>query len=70
MAVVGAQLIVWSVQTIARAVQTGVMPGRGVLYPRSEKPRMYWAGMLFHVFLIFLGFVCLVAALFQVCKWI
>lgn len=60
---VGAQLIVWSVQTIARAVQTGVMPGRGVLYPRPEKPCMYWVLMFFHGFLILLGFACIVAAL-------
>lgn len=69
MTVVGVWLITWSVLTIARAVRTGVMPGRGVLYPRSEKPRMYWVGMLSHIVFILLGFVFLVAALFQVHKW-
>jgi len=30
---------------------------------------MYWVGMLSHIVFILLGFVFLVAALFQVHKW-
>lgn len=47
---------------IVRAARSKVMPGRGVVYPRRQRPGIYWLLMLFHGFLVFMGiFACWVA---------
>jgi hypothetical protein len=43
------------VPLLVTAWRTGIMPGRGVDYPRAERPGMFWFGIGFCVLMILLS---------------
>jgi hypothetical protein len=43
------------VPLLATAWRTGVLPGRVVDYPRTERPKMFWFGVCFCVLMILLS---------------